>query len=164
MKTSELLEQKYTKSTPEERAEKLKIAKEKPDFWRLQLRKELNDMRKSFGVVMKGAASFDKYNDYVADFGGEYNVLVSGQSSLLTRDDRYDLFLKALAKKIKQIVDKGFRVQFDFGYYRPIDLHLSAHEIHEIILKTKHTIGGIYQKNPKNPIMFRLNFQVIKPK
>jgi hypothetical protein len=164
MKTSELFEYKYTKSTPEERAKRLKVAKEKPDFWRLELRKELNDMRKSFGVVIRAGVAFDKYNDFVADFGGEYNVLVSGQSSLLTRDDRYDLFLKALAKKMKQIMDKGFRIKFDYHHYDPLDLHLSVHEIHEIILKTANVINPAGQKNPKNPVMFRLNFKVIKPR
>jgi hypothetical protein len=113
MKTAELFEYKYRRKSEEEK-DALRNA---PDYWRLQLRKELNKLNQQFGITVRKPYTFSRHDTHIADIGGEYNVLVSGDNSLsFPKEKRLEMWKKVYAQKIHQLVKDGYEVYIDFRF------------------------------------------------
>lgn len=159
MKTAELFEYRYRKKSEEEK-EALRSA---PDYWRLQLRKELTKFNQQFGVMLTKAERFNRWEPTIATFGGEYVVLVSGADSLsFSRDQRFDMWKKALAQKLHSLVQSGHDVY--------IMMALKGAEIKkdesvtDILQRIEHEVKDPTPLLDRFPIRFFFRFFVTKPK
>jgi len=147
MKTAEILEQLQRRKSPEEKAALLAA----PDYWRLQLRKELTAINRSLGIALRRSIPFNKHTDTRADFGGEYHVLVSGNPDSFSKQERLSLWKKAMAKKIIDMEKSGLRV-FDVTHNR----HYRFLESMSDTLRQLDMIrveGGMVD-DPKRPLRF----------
>jgi len=158
MKTAELLEYKYQRKSEEEK-EALRKA---PDYWRLQLRKELTKFNKQFGITLRKAYPFSRYDQDIADIGGEYNVLVSGENSLaFSKEKRFELWKKAYAQKIHKMVQDGYRVHIAFHFQgsqvKP------GESVDDILARLEHEMKSWRNPSSKHPIMGSFRIVVKKP-
>jgi hypothetical protein len=125
MKTAELLEQIQVRKTPAERAA-LKAA---PDYWRKQLRKEMTEFNQEFGIYLRNSVKFSKIDDTRCDLGGDYEFLASADPTAFTQMQRFNMWKKAYAKKIKEWVDGGYRVFLFTMRSEPLGKGISEAEI-----------------------------------
>jgi len=111
MKVADLLENTYRHRSKEQ------IAAEKasPDYWRKQLRAELAKLYRLFDARLDNAARFSPMwmERDKATFGGTYVFWDKADADALTfsKEDRFELWKKAYAQKIKQLLDEGYRIQ-----------------------------------------------------
>lgn len=157
MKTSELFEYKHRRKSEEER-EALKNA---PDYWRLQLRKELTKFNQEFGVTVRKSYPFSRWNPEMAEIGGEYNVLVSGPSTMFSQEKRFEMWKKVYAQKIHKLVKDGYRVRiafnFDTSEVKPNE------SVEDILTRIEHEMKTFRSPSPKHPIMGSFRIIVYKP-
>jgi hypothetical protein len=158
MKTAELFEYKYRRKSEEEK-EALRRA---PDYWRLQLRKELTKFNQQFGITLRKPYTFSRYDTDIADIGGEYNVLVSGEDSMtFPKEKRFELWKKAYAQKIHKLVQDGYRVHIAFHFHgsqvKPDE------SVDDIRARMEHEMKTWRAPSAKHPIMGSFRIVVKKP-
>ena len=173
MKVKELTEQRQRRRSPEE----LVALKTAPDYWKVGVRKELNDLLKKFGATSRetaGAAAADKQT---INFHRSISVLASEEGSLtLHRDKRARALLMALAKWLKGKVDSGYYVSVGhWGYPALISsTGLKKTDSLEEVMRQLNDATRIDQimdwlhqrgeSGEKDPVKFDLRMSMAQPK
>ena len=86
------------------------------DNWRHALRAEFKKLYAPFGFI-NTPPRFTTYSLGEADFGGDFRV---PHNDILTFEDSAALFVKAVARKLVQLVDKGLLVSPETRLRKPI--------------------------------------------
>jgi len=157
MKVTELLEYIQRRKSPEER-EALKSA---PDYWRKKLRQEFTKFNQEFGIMLLKSERFDPYDMKMAVLGGEYNFLVSGDSLTLPKEKRFELWKKAYAKKIHELVAKGYRVLLGMNMAR--NEVKPEHTAADIVGLMDHELKSVKSSGPNHPLRVRYTIYVQAP-
>lgn len=157
MKTMELFERKYRRKSEEER----EAQKKAPDYWRLQLRKELTKFNQQFGILLRRSLPFSKWAGDVAILGGEYNFLVSGDNLSFSKEKRLELWKKAYAQRILQLVKSGHTVwlsmQLRSKEVKPTDT------VDDILDEFNREMKPIGPTSDRHPLQFNYKIYVKKP-
>lgn len=105
MKVKELTEQHQRRRSPEE----LAAMKAAPDYWKVGVRKEFNDLLKKFGATSRETAG-NPGDKQTINFHRSISVFEFEGRLTLHRDKRARALIMALAKWLKSKVDAGYYV------------------------------------------------------
>jgi hypothetical protein len=175
VKVSELTEQLQRRRSKEE----LEALKQAPDYWKTELRKELNALVKRYGASSKELAKQESHHILRAE--REVFVLASGEGSVtLHRDKRARALLLAIGKLLYRQAEQGRKVIIGFwaatgpslrsyslegAIKEPpsmddIALRLNDASRLEETIKWLHDIG---ERGEKLPVRFTLRFSIVNP-
>ena len=166
MKTAELLEYVHRRKTEAEK-EALRNA---PDAWRKALRKELTKFNQQFGIYLRKSSDlrlrksdrFDQWSTDTAAIGGEYEFGHSVDNLTLSKEKRFELWKKAYAKRIKQLLNDGYGVKLFSRLSDQLPYETTEEEIYKRISQETRPR---YRGDPtKAPLIVTYQIVVIKPK
>lgn len=90
------------------------------DAWRHEIRQEFKKIYQKFGVSYLRAPTFTGADLSRADLGGDFQVRYEHHDDILTPADRLNLLVSAIAKKLVELVDRGFHVSPETILQKPI--------------------------------------------
>ncbi len=167
MKVRELTEQLQRRKSPEE----LAAMKAEPDYWKKEVRKELNAIINKYGATSKETGN--KVDPSRLNFDRDISVLITGANSLaLHRDVRAAALVKAIAKWLHGYAQKDHNVLF--YYYGGVTSRLFDHgaKFEDVLAavndaaRIKDTADWLHksgERGEKMPLRFNLRFQIRKP-